>query len=731
MGEEVGVNVERMQQMAAALVNLRDALAANVPVIVNTMNQAWSSGTGQPISLTALQQAVGKSADDASAILARAELAEAYQARADTRLPGGLVSIPWNPSAAQLEADSPQAIANDLAAAEAESAKNPAAARVRIEAIQAEIQDQLDSGSQGTAWLTSFYNQAAPQVANLAAVLNREDGSTLGANGEPQVLSQQDQKILNTFASGLAYADKNGTLTPTAISAYAKAKNLWSVGMLFKFGPPGSAYGTQETGTPPNITPNLLAQVTTSIELARTQGVAGGYVIPLTGVNIGSEGSAFVTQTLKEFDPSQAMLTLATQNGVAAREVLADPTLVGGVPAGQLIASSLMNNPTTTFDPFYADNGVGPMRGFAPYLAVSYIDGNPVDFSSPSHEGAHPDTISSSVIGSFFNVATSAPRGTDNAAYDSAESAMNLVAGTPSPSLANLPPAVRQALLVTAQRYIYDLAESCSNVSGTGDAGGSSQSAANLVTNLNNKQGLPWVINIASGAGDSTTLATFLQQITSDPTDCGVLMASAKTALSNYFGLMAVGQLPPDIATNDPAGSMAQLIGQIYTQSDYVGIQGQAAIDAQHAEYNALLSFAESQATNIPGIGSALGTTQSALGALGLNLPQFSTDNAANASEKDLQDFAVDQLEINVPMIQGMLNTGAIPASALPSPPPQWLQNGQLVFKNSDDVTEFIQWSHSLNTTKIDGMSFEAYVNMYQNEMKVQADETSINPAAP
>jgi hypothetical protein len=727
MGEEIGVDVERMQQMASALVNLRDVLAANVPVIVSTMNQAWSSGTGQPISLMALQQAVGKSAEDASDILTRAEMAEAYQAQADTRLSGGMVNIPWDPSAAQLDAVSPNAIAQDLAAAEAESAKNPVAARARIEAIQEEIQDHLDMGSQGTAWLTSFYNQASPQVANLAAILNREDGGTLAANGEPQMLGEQDQKILNTFASGLAYADKNGTLSPTAISAYAKAKNLWSVGMLFQFGPRGSAYGTQETGTAPNVTPNLLAQVTTAIELARKP---GGYSIPLTGVSTDSEGDVYVTQTLKEFDPAQAMLTLATQNGVAAREVLGDPTMVDGVPAGQLIASNLMLRPTSAFYAIYTGKGGGPEDGFFPEpFPSSYFRGSPTDFSAPTYAQSHPVTISPSVIGSFFNVATSAPRGTDNAAYDSAEAALNLVAATPPPSQANLPPAIRQALLVTAQRYMYDLGESCSNVSGTGQAGSSSQPAANLVTHLNSNHGLPWVINVASGSGNNTTLATFLQQITSDPTDCGVLMASAKTALSNYFGLMAVGKLPPDLT--DPAGNMAGLIGQIYTQSDYVGIQGQAAIDAQHAEYNALLSFAESQVTNIPGIGSTLGTAQSTLGALGLNLPQFSTDNAANTSEQDLQDFAVDQLEINVPMIQGMLNSGAIPTSDLPSQPCPWLQNGQLIFKNPDDVTEFIQWSQTLNTTKVGGLTFEAYVNIFQNAMKVQSDETSINPADP
>lgn len=98
MDGDIGADVERMQQLAAALEDLRDVLAANVPKIVNTMNEYWSAGTGQPISLIALQQALGRSADDASAIRARANLAVAYQDQNDVGLHGKMVTIPWDTS---------------------------------------------------------------------------------------------------------------------------------------------------------------------------------------------------------------------------------------------------------------------------------------------------------------------------------------------------------------------------------------------------------------------------------------------------------------------------------------------------------------------------------------------------------------------------------------------------------------------------------------------------------
>lgn len=79
MSDEVGVDVGRIGQLASALENPRDALAANVPTIVNTMNEYWSSGTGSPISLQPLQQAQSHSVADATDIRDRAVMAVAYQ----------------------------------------------------------------------------------------------------------------------------------------------------------------------------------------------------------------------------------------------------------------------------------------------------------------------------------------------------------------------------------------------------------------------------------------------------------------------------------------------------------------------------------------------------------------------------------------------------------------------------------------------------------------------------
>jgi hypothetical protein len=691
MSDEVGVDVERIGELASALENLRDVLAANVPTIVNTMNSY-----GAPINLQPLQQAQHRSVDDATDIRDRATMAVAYQNRPNPTLSGGMLEIPWDSSQQQLDADSSKAAAQNLAAAEAESAKNPKAARVQIQAIQTEIQDNIDSGD--TSWLGSFYNTAAPQVANLAATLNGEDGQTM-IDGEPAVLTKQDQQILNTFATGLASADKSGKITN--VSGYANAKNLWSVGMLFKFGPSGSAYGTQESGGQ-----NLLAQVTTAIELARLK--PNGYTIPLNGpnVSVNAVGATYVTETLAEFDPAQAMLTLATQNGAAAREVL-------GGPKGAQIAASLMNTPTTFHEPIFGSNG--KLEGFFPeVLPVQYENGQAIDFNEPINAGAHPSTISSSVIGSFFNAATDVPRGAGPAAKDAADAAMNIMDSTPPPSTAQLSAPVQAALLATAQRYMLDLGGSATN-----------SSDLSIVGRLNQgNDTMPWTVTVGQNH-----MANFLQQIASNPTTDGTLMASAKTMFGNYYGLMAAKKLPSQMAGMDPAREMAQFMAQLQTQSDDVGIQNAEQTDAQHAELNALLSFAESSATKIPVVGAPLGDAQTAAGLLGINLPAFSTDNAVTASASDQANFASQQLAINVPMAQGLIHNGLIP----PPTGQAWYQNGTINLQGKNSTAtqtyeaEFNSWYNGVARTKTPNVSngtFESDVNMYQSAMGLQQSKS-------
>jgi hypothetical protein len=250
MGDEVGVEPERLNQVASALENLRDVLAANVPIVASTMQAYWDGGTGQSISLAPLRQAQARSVQDAADMRARANLAQAWMqnpANIDV-VSGGMAWIPWDTKT--VDAQDASLDVQNLAAAE------KSGNRAEILAVEQDIKDHIAEGPAGLPFLAAFYNQAAPQVANLAATLYSRGGTLR------QPLSAGDQQILGTFAAGLAYLTKNGTghvaLTRQTMNALMNAPDMWSMAMLVKYGPDAKAYGTGGQG------PELLRAVSSA-----------------------------------------------------------------------------------------------------------------------------------------------------------------------------------------------------------------------------------------------------------------------------------------------------------------------------------------------------------------------------------------------------------------------------------------------------------------------------------
>jgi hypothetical protein len=178
MGDEVGVEPERLAELASALENLRDVLAQNVPVIVNTLQRYWSGGTGTPISLASLQQAQARCVDDAADMRARSNLAAAWMANPANidLVAGGLAYVPWSGTA--LDQADAQLQAQNLNAAVALAARDPAAARAEL----AEIAQDLNDHATDTGYLTAFWAQpgVVAAAANLASLLRTtQHGATI------------------------------------------------------------------------------------------------------------------------------------------------------------------------------------------------------------------------------------------------------------------------------------------------------------------------------------------------------------------------------------------------------------------------------------------------------------------------------------------------------------------------------------------------------------------------
>lgn len=218
MDGDIGADVERMQQLAAALEDLRDVLAANVPKIVNTMNEYWSAGTGQPISLIALQQALASSADDASAIRARANLAVAYQDQNDVGLHGKMVTIPWDtsvpPAQAALEYQEGLSAARKLNGA-------PVTLASYEKAVQL-LANKAGNPSYIAGYLRGLNSSSLTDLINVLGVLPKDNGPVSQAIVTAMIDGKLDRTATRELAKALAarpIIHESGTeLTPENVA---------------------------------------------------------------------------------------------------------------------------------------------------------------------------------------------------------------------------------------------------------------------------------------------------------------------------------------------------------------------------------------------------------------------------------------------------------------------------------------------------------------------------------
>jgi len=677
--DEVGVDPGRVSQAAGALENLRDVLAANVPTIMNIMNEYWSSGAGSPISLAALHQAQARSADDATQMHTRAQLAEAWLAQSVSLTGSGMVNIPFSGPA--LDSADATLEAQALAAAEAQATKNPSAARAQIAAIEQEIKEHAGDGSAGAPWLQDFYNDAAPAVANLASTLHGLENPS----GEPPdylsrftVLTPNDQQILATFGQGLAVADKAG-LSPEAVQAIANAPDAWSAAMLVKFGPPGSLWAASEPKTPQNPDGlSLLAQLTNHVYEQEQNGTLR---IPIgNGIEYPAGDRDQLANVLSEYDPLQVMMQADAQNKNAAWQVM-------GGRDGNALAQMLLSSVQGDLPNIDGRLVQGPMNDgrYAGYFTL-YPPGKSVPDAWGQILINTPDQ---NVVGAFLDAATSAPRGNDVNARYSAQAALNIILNTPPPlsspydgSYAGQSAPVQRALLDTALRYELDLAEST-----TYDGSGA-------VLHFASMPGNPYVILVPGvrpgNSGDpagTTPLSLFLREVLADPASAGVLTASVKTTMGRYYAISQTAGFPPG-GPSAPDQDMAALLGRIDTEAGNIKFNAAQQQDEQNAETNSLIDFAQDAVTWVPVVGDYADKAESVASLFGVT-PQLSTDNAVLTQQVNEHDFAVDETKINVPMVQALISADAVPPSALQDQP--WLQNGRIVLTGSN-AAAFTSW---------------------------------------
>ena len=645
--DEVGVDPGRLSQAAGALENLRDVLAANVPTIVSIMNEYWSSGAGSPVSLAALQQAQQRSVEDAAGMRSRSNLAQAFIAEAVNidMVVDGQAYIPWDLKT--VDAEDAELQAQQLATAV--NSGN----RAQVQAVEQDLEDHQDDKQ----WLADFWSQpqAASSAANLANVLNRQDGKGL------DLLSTSDQQILSTYARSVAAACNLGGLNTqqstelTETFTNAAAAHPWSTAMLLKYGPNGSAYGTG-TGA------NLLAGVTRSVLDAREN---GELTLPIN-IDKLQDGpyTKDLDQAIQNYDPTLTMLQVDAQNKIAATQVL-------GGPHGGTYAYDLLHTPWARYLEAEGPNNASFLAGVNP------------DPDSEPQAGVLTLLLNQNIVGSFLDAATQGPDpgkappiGTSTLDKQAATAAMNVIENTPSAGTIVLSSQVRQALLDTFGRYLPDLAAS---VNGTYQ-GASGQV---LQAYVDGKYDGPYVFELPD---DNTALQRFLQQIATDSSDAAPMQAAVLTSFSHAFGMqMKYG--PSSAPSSDLANDLASLYGEVDTAEKNLHYSAAQQEDTRNAALNSLVSMAESALAVIPSPTDAMAAAAWNLQGCALPLiPQFSTDNAANAAAQFNSDEALRKIMVAVPMAQGLIEAGIV------KPEPEWYQDGKINLNTPAASAAFQSW---------------------------------------
>ncbi|MFE9410109.1 hypothetical protein ACFYN0_15120 [Streptomyces sp. NPDC006704] len=242
MGDYVGVDPVRVRKLADRLQDLEGALAKHGALIRKNFT-SWESG----LDLSLLSQQTQAVGDDARSMSKRADLARSLLLEGDASglctPDGNIINIPWDMT--DVNAQSAKE-AKQEAATLKKALDNPkdASSREDIEAIARSLADHQDDPT----YLAAFANAGGiVDAARVPRALHEEDGTHGG-----DVLSKDSQNVVAQYATGINRIftlQTAGKIPPNP--EYAKAltnppgDDMWSVGMLFKYGPKGDAWDTE------------------------------------------------------------------------------------------------------------------------------------------------------------------------------------------------------------------------------------------------------------------------------------------------------------------------------------------------------------------------------------------------------------------------------------------------------------------------------------------------------
>ncbi|WP_406137393.1 hypothetical protein [Streptomyces sp. NBC_01089] len=238
MNDYVGVDPARIRKLADRLKDLESALSKHGATIRKNFKE-WDGS----LDLSLIAQQLHAVGDDGRDMSKRADLARNLEEHGGIGMctpDGNVLDIPWDMAGVRKESAKE---AKEEAQTLKKALDDPKAdgSRDDIKAIAQSLADHQDD----PAYLTAF--AAAGGIADAARVgsaFHQEDGTHGG-----KVLSDDSTKVIGQYATGInrIFAlQKSGKIPPNP--DYAKALSdppggdMWSVGMLFKYGPKGDQW---------------------------------------------------------------------------------------------------------------------------------------------------------------------------------------------------------------------------------------------------------------------------------------------------------------------------------------------------------------------------------------------------------------------------------------------------------------------------------------------------------
>lgn len=632
MTEFAGVDPQRVRQLANKLKDLADTLEREAPNI-RKMFDNWD-GT---ISQSLLSQQVTQVRKDATDMAKRADealnLAHIPRVSAPNSPHPDWVDIPWDVSQIKTSQEAMQE-AIDLRLA-MDNPKDPNSRATIKEVAQSLAEHQDDP-----AYLQAFMASGGmEQAARAARALHEEDGTHDGV-----ALNKESEAMLAQFAQGVQTATTmaaNGTITlpPDYMNklAHPAGDDMWSVGMLFNYGPPGDKWD-----------PRLLSSVGGSmLDWRQTHQMRPDWVAPVypnsaggyeaddnpwyASLGIHKDDSVGIGAN----DPSIILMQRVSENAEASRQLLSAPD------TGAKYAADLVSDKWHTPGDYYADDARFPAA---------------VITAATSDRMAHGQA-SMQAAANVINAAAdeyNAEKGKGD--YDKSQ--------YPGPS-----GSMTHALALVFANYTPDFADSHGLPNGQRAEPGDSTDPYTLIV------------------GRQTT-DDFLSQIMKSKDDAGFVVnaVNSQITLTTAQGLDRPGAVT---YLND----LAEVRGEISQAGKNNDLNSAALLDASHTKQSMWLNAVGGFLSGVPGVGTPAEFMEAAISG-GVPIvsaaDRFSTDNAADVETASKPQFFDDSTTMRVALMQGFTQSG----KTMPPPPanhPEW-RTGDITISNTSDLTAFDQW---------------------------------------